>query len=64
MEMGKAQYVEAMKYKQPTDMGKTLWVNAIWLGDKPWAEFTIEDTVYNAEVDTSLERKGPRVTAA
>ena len=56
---GEAQYVEAMKYKHPTDIKKTLWVNAIWLGDKPWADFTIEDKVYNARVDTSLGRKGP-----
>jgi hypothetical protein len=37
---------------------KALWANAIWLGDKPWADFHIEDRVYNAVVDTSLESNG------
>jgi hypothetical protein len=56
---GKAEYVEAMKYKHPTDRSKSLWVNAVWFGDKPWATFDIEDVVLNAEVDTSLDKRGP-----
>jgi hypothetical protein len=56
---GQVQYAEAMKYKHPTDPTKTLWVNAIWLGDTPWFDFTIEDKVYNAPVDTSLSQAGP-----
>ena len=56
---GKLLYAEAMKYKHPTDPTKTLWVNAIWLGDRPWAEFATEEIVLNAPVDTSVTRKGP-----
>ena len=56
---GKLQYVEAMKYKNATDTTKTLWVNAVWFGDRPWAAFTVEDIAYNVDVDTSLSAKGP-----
>ena len=56
---GKVQYYEAMKYKYPADTTKTLWVNAVWFGDTPWATFNIEDAVYNVPVDTSLKAKGP-----
>jgi hypothetical protein len=56
---GKAQYVEAMKYKHPADTAKSLWINAVWFGEKPWASFDIEGLVLNAEVDTSLDRRGP-----
>jgi hypothetical protein len=56
---GKVQYFEGVKFKNPTDTTKTLWVNAVWFGERPWIAFNIEDTVYNAEVDTSLEAKGP-----
>jgi hypothetical protein len=56
---GKVQYVEALKYKKATDTTKTLWINAVWFGDRPWAVFNIEDTAYNVEVDTSLMAKGP-----
>ena len=56
---GKLLYVEAMKYKFKTDTTKTLWVNAIWLGDKAWANFDVEEIVLNAPVDTSLATKGP-----
>ena len=59
---GKAQYVEGMKYKQPSDTTKTLWVNAVWFGDRPWATFTVEDIVYNAAVSTSREVRGPSPT--
>ncbi|HET9496163.1 MAG TPA: DUF6544 family protein [Chloroflexia bacterium] len=55
---GKAQHVEAMKYKHPADTAKTLWVNAVWFGDMPWASFDIEDVTLNAEVDTSVDAKG------
>lgn len=56
---GKVQYFEAMKYKRPTDTTKTLWINAVWFGDKPWAVFNIENIATNADVDTSLTAKGP-----
>jgi hypothetical protein len=56
---GNVQYVEGMKYKHPGDTTKTLWVNAVWFGEKLWAAFNIEETSYNAVVDTSLARKGP-----
>ncbi|MCU0492664.1 MAG: hypothetical protein MUD01_13815 [Chloroflexaceae bacterium] len=56
---GKLQYVEAMKYKQSTDTTKTLWVNAVWFGERPWATFNVEQMVYNVPVDTSLAAKGP-----
>lgn len=56
---GKVQYFEAMKYKYPADATKTLWINAVWLGERPWATFNIEDVVYNVDVDTSLTAKGP-----
>lgn len=53
------QYIEGMKYKHAADMTKTLWINAVWFGDRPWASFKIEDMVYNAAVDTSLTARGP-----
>jgi hypothetical protein len=56
---GKVQYFEGMKYKYATDTTKTLWVNAVWFGETPWATFNIEDVVYNVLVDTSLTAKGP-----
>lgn len=59
---GKVQYVEGMKYKQPSDAVKTLWVNAVWFGDRPWATFTVEDMVYNAAVSTSRDVRGPSPT--
>jgi hypothetical protein len=54
----KVQYVEAMKYKHPTDDAKTLWVNAVWFGERPWATFDIEEIVLNLPVDTSLASTG------
>ena len=48
-----------MKYKRASDTTKTLWVNAVWFGEKPWATFEVEDIVYNAPVDISLAAKGP-----
>ncbi len=60
---GKMQYVEGMKYKQPSDTTKTLWVNAVWFGDRPWATFTVEDIVLNAAVSTSREVRGPSPTS-
>jgi hypothetical protein len=56
---GTMQYVEGMKYKEAADTTKTLWVNAVWFGERPWATFNIEDVTYNADVDTSLAAKGP-----
>jgi hypothetical protein len=55
----KPQYVEAMKYKNATDSTKTLWINAVWFGEKPWAVFNIEEIIYNGVVDTSLATMGP-----
>jgi hypothetical protein len=55
---GKAKYVEAMKYKHPTDTEKSLWINAVWFGDRPWATFDLEEVALNADVDTSLNRRG------
>jgi hypothetical protein len=55
---GKAKYVEAMKYKHPTDTEKSLWINAVWFGDRPWATFDVEEVALNADVDTSLNRRG------
>jgi hypothetical protein len=56
---GDLQYVEAMKYKHPTDAAKTLWTNAVWFGERPWADFQVEDTVYNVPIDTTLDARGP-----
>lgn len=56
---GEIQYWEALKYKYPEDVSKTLWINATWFGDRPWATFSVEEIVYNAAVDTSFTRKGP-----
>jgi hypothetical protein len=53
------QYVEMMKYKHAADTTKTLWINAVWFGDRPWAAFKIEDVTYNVSVDTSLTVRGP-----
>jgi hypothetical protein len=56
---GQVQYVEAMKYKRPSDTTKTLWSNAVWFGDRPWANFDIEQIVVNAPIDTSRKATGP-----
>jgi hypothetical protein len=56
----KLQYVEMMKYKHASDTAKTLWINAIWFGDRPWAAFNIEDVTYNADVDTSFAARGAK----
>jgi hypothetical protein len=56
---GDLRYVEAMKYKHPTDAAKTLWTNAVWFGERPWADFQVEDTVYNVPIDTTLDARGP-----
>jgi hypothetical protein len=56
---GTLQYVEAVKYKDARATSKTLWVNAVWFGETPWASFDVEDVVYNVPVDTSLAAKGP-----
>jgi hypothetical protein len=42
-----------------TDTTKTLWVNAVWFGERLCAAFNIEDVGYNVDVDTSLGAKGP-----
>jgi hypothetical protein len=56
---GKVQYVEGMKYRTPADTTRTLWINAVWFGDKPWATLKVEDMAFNVPVDTSLATKGP-----
>lgn len=58
-ETGGVQYWEALKYKHPGDTEKTLWINAVWFGDKPWSQFDVEEIVTNVNVDTSLARTGP-----
>jgi hypothetical protein len=56
---GKLLFVEAMKYKTATATSKTLWINAVWFGDRPWADFHVEQTALNVPVDTSLAANGP-----
>ncbi len=67
----------AMRYKEPTDASKTLWINEArkwddqddriiltvgaltWFGDKgPWAVFTVEEVVYNVDVQEYLRARG------
>jgi hypothetical protein len=46
----------AIRYK---DGKRMLWINGIWFDDgKPWAEWKIEEKVYNAKGDPSLAAKG------
>lgn len=50
---GKAQYVEAMKYR---DAGhKVLWVNAIWFDQgKPWIHMTVDEMIFNVDVASEI----------
>jgi hypothetical protein len=48
-----------MKYKTSADTTKTLWINAVWFGDRPWAAFNIEDIAYNVPVNLSMASRGP-----
>lgn len=76
-ETGMPRFFEAMRYKEPDDEQKSLWicetmewglvndrqilrVGALtWFGDaEPWAVFTIEDIVYNVEVEDYVRGQG------
>lgn len=67
----------AMRYKDHTDMAKTLWISEsiewgepagrpvlrvgalTWFGDRrPWAVFTVEEVVYNVDVEDYLRARG------
>lgn len=71
--------MEAMRYKNPEDAKKTLWIatfrrwrpfgdfilpsvaSLTWLDDgRPWAEFHMEEVVYNMDVSIPPEKGGTR----
>jgi hypothetical protein len=70
--------MEAMRYRNPGDQAKILWItqnieghrveglpvsaagSALWLDQgRPWAEFFLEDIVYNVDVSEYIQRRGP-----
>jgi hypothetical protein len=52
-------YWEVMRYANG-EGEKTLWVNGTWFEDgKPWFIIHEEQVVFNVNVDTSLNTKGP-----
>ena len=66
---GLVDMMESMRFKTPNDQEKTLWITsssddrstayATWLDDgKPWAEFTIEEIVFNADVSEYIRARG------
>jgi hypothetical protein len=75
---GMLRYMEAMRYRDPGDEAKILWIaeSAEWgsldgfvlprVGPvtwfdqgTPWAIFSVEDVVYNADVGDYIRAKGP-----
>jgi hypothetical protein len=75
---GMLHLLEAMRYKDATDEGKTLWLSearewrdvngaplmvvgaATWFDEgTPWAVFTVEEVVYNADVSEYVRAAGP-----
>ena len=77
-EAGLPHLLEAMRYRDPTDEAKILWLveargwNAIdgnlvstvasitWSDEgMPWAVFTVEEVLYNVDVQEYLRAKGP-----
>lgn len=76
-ESGMPHLFAAMRYKNPDDAAKTLWISEArewakrdnrtflkvgaltWFGDTgPWAVFTVEEIVYNVDVDEYVRTKG------
>jgi hypothetical protein len=56
---GKLLYFETMRYKG-SDGEKILYVNGTWSDEgTPWIRLDNQDVVYNVDVDTSLDARGP-----
>jgi hypothetical protein len=56
---GELLYWEAMRYRNGAG-DKTLWINGTWFEQgKPWMNITEQDVVFNVNVDTSLDARGP-----
>jgi hypothetical protein len=65
--------MEAMRYKNPADKHKILWITTsakgkkgsdvalvTWLDDgRPWAELTLDSVVVNADVTQYIHQRGP-----
>lgn len=61
--------MEVMRFKTKDDTSKTLWITSIsrdgktsfatWSDDgKPWAEFRVEELIFNAEVEDYIRARG------
>ena len=68
-ETGRVNTMEAMRFKNPADKKKTLWITsssddgkifyATWFdAGKPWAEFTLEQITFNADVSEYIHDRG------
>jgi hypothetical protein len=68
-ETGLVDTMEAMRFKNPADQKKILWITsssedgkifyATWFDvGKPWAEFTLEQITFNAEVNEYIRDRG------
>ena len=59
---GEFQYFEAMRYPS-SKREKALWINGTWFEDgKPWANFVIEETLYNVDVQAAIRGDDPQIT--
>ena len=56
---GLVRYFEAMRYQSADSPVPILWVNGVWHGAAPWANWVVDETALNVPVDVSLTRKGP-----
>lgn len=60
---GDLQYFEAMRYPS-SKAEKALWINGMWVEDgKPWANFVIEETLFNVDVQAAIRGDGPETTS-
>ena len=65
--------MEAMRYKNPADKHKILWITSsakgkkrsdvalvMWLDDgRPWAELTLDAMVVNVDITQYIRQRGP-----
>ena len=65
--------MEAMRYKNPADKHKILWITTsakgkngdtvayvMWLDDgRPWAALTLDSMVFNTDISKTIQQRGP-----
>lgn len=57
---GDLRHWEVMRYKTADATARTLWIDGMWLDDgRPWAQWNIENRVFNVPVDIALATTGP-----